>query len=126
MWGKFTESNDRTQTKVISEHKELYSFLATSGIVVTNLTFASADVVWISWKHSAKEHVSGLRHTKEVIATYVTAGARIHLYRYVDMLGEKAFYCDKDSVLYIQPRNESSLIETGDKLGDMTSELRPT
>jgi len=31
-----------------------------------------------------------------------------------------------DSVIYIQPRDGHELIETGDKLGDMTSELRPS
>jgi len=41
-------------------------------------------------------------------------------------LGERAIYCDTDSVIYIQPRDEPGLIETGDKLGDMTSELRTT
>ena len=35
-------------------------------------------------------------------------------------------YCDTDSVIYIQPRSEPPLIETGDKLGDMTYELRPS
>jgi len=29
-------------------------------------------------------------------------------------------------VIYIQPKDEPSLIETGDKLEDMTSELRPS
>jgi len=45
MWGKLTERNDRTQTKVISEPKDLYGLLATPGIEVTNLAFASDDVV---------------------------------------------------------------------------------
>jgi len=35
-------------------------------------------------------------------------------------------YIDTDSVIYIQTRDEPGLIETGDKLGDMTSELRTT
>jgi len=67
-----------------------------------------------------------LRHTNEVNSAYVTTGARIHLYRYLDRLGENAIYCDTDSVIYIQPRDDTGLIETGDKLADMTSELRPT
>jgi len=111
MWGKLTERNDRTQTKVISEPKDLYSFLATPGIEVTNLAFASDDVVWISWKHAAEEHVTNLRHTNEVIGAYVTTGARIHLYRYLDRLGERAIYCDTDSVIYIQNEDEPNLIE---------------
>jgi len=88
--------------------------------------FASDDVVWLSWKHGAEEDVSSLRHTNEVLGAYVTAGARIHLYSYLDRLQERAIYCDTDSVIYIQPKDEPSLIKTGDKLGDMTSELRPS
>jgi len=49
----------------------------------------------------------------------------IHLYRYLDRLREKAIYCDTDSIIYIQPSDEPGLIETGDKLADKTSELRP-
>jgi len=126
MWGKLTERNDRTKTKIITEPRELYGFLATPDIEVTNLVFASDDVVWLSWKHGAEEDVPSLRHTNEVIGAYVTAGARIHLYRYLDRLQVRAIYCDTDSVIYVQPKDEPSLIETGDKLGDMTSEMRPS
>jgi len=61
-WGKLPERNVRTQTRVISEPKVLYNFLATPGIEVTNLAFASDELVWISWKHSAEERVRNLRH----------------------------------------------------------------
>ena len=37
---------------------------------------------------------------------------------------EKALYCDTDSVVYVQPRGEPGLVETGDCLGAMTSELK--
>jgi len=70
-----------------------------------NLAFASDDVVWISWKYSADEDVPSLRHTNKVIGAYVAAGARIHLYRYLHRLKEKAMYCDTVSVIYIQPRD---------------------
>jgi len=39
-WGKLTEMSDRTQSRVITEPKELYKFLATPGIEVSNLAFA--------------------------------------------------------------------------------------
>jgi len=81
MWGKLTKRCDRTQSRVITEPKDLYSFLATPGIKVTYLAFAIDDVVWISWKHSAEESVPNLRHTNAVIGAYFTSGARIHLYR---------------------------------------------
>jgi len=66
--------NDRAQTKVISEPKELYRFLAMPGIEVTNLEIARVNVGWISWKHAAEKYLLSLRHTNEVIVAYVTAG----------------------------------------------------
>jgi len=91
-------------TKRIKELKNLYGFLSTPGIEVTNLVFASDDLDWISWKYGAEEQVPSLRLTNEVIGAYVNAGARIHLYRYLDWLGENEMYCDTDSVIYIQPK----------------------
>jgi len=89
-----------------------------------NLAFASDDVVYISWKRDAEKDVHNLRHTNEVKGVYVTAEARIHFYRYLDSLAENAMYCDTDSVTHIQPSGEHSLIETGDELADINSELR--
>jgi hypothetical protein len=81
-------------------------------------------VVWISWQYSSEELVPSLRHTNEVIGAFVTAGARIHLYSYLDRLRDKAIYCDTDSVIYVQPADEPPLVETGDKFGTLTSELK--
>ena len=47
----------------------------------------------------------------------------MHLYKYLDRLGERAPYCDTDSLLFIQGEEGPCLIECGDKLGDMTNEL---
>jgi len=91
---------------------------------VTNLAFTCDDVVYVTSKHAAEEHIPSLRHTNEVIGAYVTALARIHLYRYLDQVQQKTIYSDTDSVIHIQSRDEPGLVETGDKLGDMTSELQ--
>jgi hypothetical protein len=123
MWGKLTEGSNRTQTKLISEPHELYRYPVTPGIEVQNIMFASD--VWISWQFSLEERVPSLRHTNEVIGAVVTAGARIHLYSYLNRLQDKAIYCDTDSVIYIQPNEGPALFETGDNLGEMTSELKP-
>ena len=44
------------RTKIITEPLELYRFLATPGVEVKNLAFASEEVVWLSWKVSAEEN----------------------------------------------------------------------
>jgi len=126
MWGKLTERNNRTQTKLISQPAELYRFLVTPGVEVQSMLFANDDVVWISWQYSADERVSSLRHNNEDIGAYVTAGARIHLYGFLHKLQEKAIYCDTDSVILVQSGQgcETTLIKTGDNLGQMQSELK--
>jgi len=103
MWGKLTERSNRTQRKLISQPAELYRFLVTPGVEVQNMLFANDDVVWITYQYSADERVPSFRHTNEVIGAYVTAGARIHLYGFLDKLQETAIYCDRDSVIFLQP-----------------------
>ena len=66
-----------------------------------------------------------LRHTNDVIASFVTAGGRMNLYSYLDTLQTRALYTDMDSVIFIQPRDGAILVNSGDCLGDMTSELKP-
>ena len=80
----------------------------TPGVQVQNMLFANDDVVWISWQYSADERVPSLCHTNEVIGAYVTAGAKIHLYGFLDKLQEKAIYTDTDSVIFKQPGQEKT------------------
>ena len=53
IWGKLTERNDRTMTKIIQEPKDMNGFLSTPGVEVKNLVFANDDVVWTAWKYGA-------------------------------------------------------------------------
>jgi hypothetical protein len=50
-WGKLTESNNRPQNKIIADPQELYRFLATPGIEVTDLLFAGDEVVWVRFRY---------------------------------------------------------------------------
>jgi hypothetical protein len=84
MWGKLAENPTKAHTQIISDPQELYRFLATPGIEVATLLFAGDSVSWILWRHAEETHVPNLRHTNEVIASCVTAGARLHLYPYLD------------------------------------------
>jgi len=124
MWGKLGENHVRTQTQLISDPKDLYRFLATPDIEVANLVFAGDSVFWIAWRHSDETHAPMLRHTNDVIASFVTAGGRMNLYSYLDTLQTRALYTDTDSVIFIHPRDGAILVNTGDCLGDMTSELK--
>jgi len=115
----------RTQTQLISDPQDLYRFLATPDIEVASLLFAGDTVCWISWRHANEADAPVLRHTNDVIASFVTAGGRMKLYTYQETLQTRALYVDTDSVLYLHPRDGAPLVPIGDRLGDMTSELKP-
>jgi len=117
MWGKLTERSDRTQSRVITEPKELYNFMFLPGIEVTKKAFNKDDVVWISWKHSAEEHVPKLRHTNEVIGAYVTSGAGCICIAISTGWERESIYCGPDTIIYIQPKDELNLIETWEIIG---------
>jgi hypothetical protein len=121
IWGKLADNSPKTQTQIFYDPQDLYRFWATPGIEVTTLLFA---VCWIAWRHTDEAHDPTLRHTNDVIASYVTAGGRLHLYSYLDTLQERALYTDTNSVIFIQPRDGTELVETGDCLGAMTSVLK--
>jgi hypothetical protein len=55
MWGKLTEGNNRTKTKLKTDPLELYRFLSMPGSEVTNLVFANDRVVWASCRFIAEE-----------------------------------------------------------------------
>jgi hypothetical protein len=71
MWCKLTDRKNRVRTKMICEPRELYRFLATPAIEVTNMMFASDDVAWASWRFIAEEkltsHQRGLGGIFDVI-----------------------------------------------------------
>lgn len=73
---------------------------------------------WISKDKFVEE--SG--RTNIVIAAYTTAQARLRLYKYLEKLGDRALYCDTDSIIFLSRPGEWSP-KVGDFLGEMTDEL---
>jgi hypothetical protein len=49
----------------------------------------------------------------------------MHLYSYLDKLQQVALYTETGIGIFIQPTDGAALVETGDCLGAMTSELKP-
>jgi hypothetical protein len=102
-WGKLTESSNRPENKMIADLQELYLFLGTTGIEVTNLLFAGDEVVWVTWRYVEEEsNMPVLRNTNEFIGAYVKRGTRLKLYTYLEALKENAIYFDTDCVICTQ------------------------
>jgi len=123
--GELTDRNDRTQSRVITEHKN-YNFLATLDIEVTNLAFTNDDVIWISWKHSAEERVPNLRHTIEVLGPYLPQVPGFICIAISTVWEREPSMAAAILSFTFSRETKRDLLKQGDKLGDMTCELRPT
>jgi hypothetical protein len=87
-------------SRLVSKPHELYRFLAAPDVSVSDVLFSNDDVALLKWRYVDDEvHMPMLRHTYHVIGAYVTTGARLELYTYLDALRERAVYCDTDSVI---------------------------
>ncbi len=53
------------------------------------------EVLGVSYTYE-DEFVPALPNTSEVIAAFTTTWARLALYKYLDLLGERVLYCDTD------------------------------
>lgn len=61
-------------------------------------------------------------NTNVVIAAYVTAQARLELYKYLELLDERVLYYDTDSVIFVT-RPGDTKPPSRNALGEMTDEL---
>jgi hypothetical protein len=63
-----------------------------------------------------------ISNTNEVLGAYVTAGASLRLYNFLERVQEKALYCDTDAIIFVQKESEPALIECSNRLGDKQKE----
>jgi hypothetical protein len=71
-----------------------------------------------------EEESPTLKHTNEVVGAYVTAGARLKLYTYLEALNRDVLYTDTDSIIFVSREGGNDCgVRCGDNLGDLTDEL---
>ena len=118
MWGKWAQNQNKTQTTIVDSEKEFFEPLTSPGNEVTNFIFPNNEVVWISWKFSENNAITG-KNVNVAVAAYVTTQARLKLYEYLSKL------LWLFSVLWyrlgylIQNVDEPPKVETGYYLGDL-------
>ncbi|CAC5379366.1 unnamed protein product [Mytilus coruscus] len=77
-------------------------------------------MVRINWINQS-QFIEETGRTNLVIAAYTTTQACLELYRYLENLGERALYCDTDSIIFSSKPGDC-MPDTGDYLGDLTDE----
>ena len=120
-WGKFGERQNKPTTEAIYSPADLYSKLTCPVIEVSHLRFCTDDVLEVVYTKN-RDDATPSNKVNIFIAAFTTCWARLKLYSYLDILGERVLYYDTDSVIYRQLPGQPT-IPIGDFLGDMTNDL---
>jgi DNA polymerase type B, organellar and viral len=122
LWGKFGQRDDLQATKYLTpkEWFKLFKREYDGEIQLTNETLIDEDTIYVSYIEKDETKTS-LVTTNVGLAGFVTANARLRLYSELEKVGERAIYCDTDSIIYTRDPDGYN-IPSGDCLGEWEPE----
>ena len=90
-------------------------------VEVRQIRLCTDDLLEVVYKYHADDSPPSNK-TNIFITAFTTCWARLKLYSYLNILGDRVLYYDTDSVIFRQLPGQPT-IPIGDFLGDMTDEL---
>ena len=104
----------------VTDPCRFYELLLDDRLINLNILFLTEEMVQVSYKFK-DQYVENSTNTNIFVAVYTTANARLRLYSMLEKLDRAVYYCDTDSVVYLD--NGSNTVKTGDLLGEWTDEV---
>ena len=122
LWGRFGLNHDRVNTVICDDLAKLLEIIddVSNDIKAINLC---GDKVIIQYKPASIQNIKG-SNINTVIASYVTSFARIALYNLIDKVNpDNLLYCDTDSLICIEKKNQITKLKCDFKLGGLKNEI---
>ncbi|XP_031342339.1 uncharacterized protein LOC116170237 [Photinus pyralis] len=120
-WGKLGQRENQSKTTIVRQPEEFYNIMTNPSVDINSVQPINEDTLLVNWEFK-EESYTPLSTVNVVLAAYTTAQARLKLYEYLDLLGERVLYYDTDSIIYITSEGQFDP-PTGKFLGDLTDEL---
>ena len=92
-WGKLGQKVDRTSRKFLTEMDDLVRLFSDDSLEVISTDIVAPDVLLVNYRKK-EQFQEATPFTNIVIASLVTANARMRLYEALDKLQNQALYCD--------------------------------
>jgi hypothetical protein len=123
LWGKFGQRQNLGSMKLVNSEEQFWQLLLSNQLIISDIGFFGERYAQISYKEHEDLCLPGL-NTNVVIAAFTTAYARLHLWQYLNKLGDRVLYFDTDSVVFVH-RDGDYCPPVGDFLGEFKSEFQP-
>lgn len=119
---KIAQRNNLSQTTLVSETEELFSFMFLGKYKVKYSDFLNDRTAMVQWSYDNRCIVHPSRVNNVFIATFTTVYAHLKLYGYLEQLQENVLYTDTDSLIYVV-KNGQIPLKLGNYLADLMDEL---
>jgi hypothetical protein len=123
-WGRYAMQTLKTVCKFVRTYQDLIDYFNNSQYEVKNLLFPTDDTAMVLYEDNKDMHW-GSNQTNVVIAAFVTAQARLKLFKEMLILGERVLYVDTDSIIYKRSLDLYTP-RLGNFLGEFTNEIDPS
>lgn len=114
---------DQMQHKLIRNKNQWQHLLHDDTVQIHSSNVISEDFLEVTYKNTDKHMMCGKKQSV-VLAAFVTAYGRIHLWKEMKKLGDRVLYHDTDSIVFID-RPGCYKPSLGKYLGDFTDEINP-
>lgn len=121
LWGRLGMKTNKSKKMFINNSSHLLKMMVNPSYDVNNFFDLSDESLLLTY--TLKQECEDIQsYVNVILAAYTSALARIHLYKYLDMLKERCLYHDTDSVIFTCKGNGNRPM-LGDYLGELTDEL---
>lgn len=120
LWGGWVKNLDRIEKELIFEPGSFHKWVEDESATEKHFTFVADNAVAVTSRKDER-FVPTDSSGCYVHGCFVTAYARIKLMGVLEKLGEKALYCDTDSLAFPWQTGDDFQLPEGDYLGELTS-----
>jgi G:T-mismatch repair DNA endonuclease (very short patch repair protein) len=91
LWGRFSLNPQRTETVVVNDAQEFFALLCNPNLEIKRVLTMDDQTIVVNYE-KLQEALHQDTTVNVVIAAFVTAGARIHLYSYMEQANARLIY----------------------------------
>ena len=120
-WGKLGQRTLMPHTELIYAYAELINFVSDPSKKVQILLPLGEECLQLKWM-PVEDSEESLPTSSLIHAAFTTCLGRLQLYKYLDIVKDRALYHDTDSCMYLSRPGEPDL-PLGTHLGDLTDQI---